>query len=483
MKKLVFFLFLTGLLFTACKDEDDDIFVISRELDAQDFIWLNLNFWYFWQESIPNLEDGFSETTEYVPFLNSYEGPRELFEALLYEDDRFSYITDNYNELLDSQQGIFKTNGVEFGLVPFADSDDLFGYVRYILPDSDASDKAIERGDLFIGVDGIQLTINNYIELLFGDNDSYTLNMADINGNVIEYNNTDVFLEKVANYIENPVFIAKTIDVNGENVGYLMYNGFISSFEQELNDAFGQFQSDNVTDHLIVDLRYNPGGSINTAVQLASMITGQFTGDLFARERWNTKVQSLLSSAQLNNDFTDELSDGTSINSLSLSRVYILTTGSSASASELLINGLTPHIDVVQIGSTTRGKNEGSITLLDYINEDGDINPSHTWGMQPLVLRLENSDGFSDYTDGLPPDTELEEDLENLGVLGDVTEPLLAEAIAQISGGVSKSLTAGKAIQMPVRNEIADSKRFTLKGSRMYKDGQLKLPIKPVTEE
>lgn len=472
MKKLVVFLFLTGLLFTGCKDEDDDIILVSEDLEVQDFIWSNLNFWYFWQDEVPDLaDDRFSTSSDYAAYLRDFPNPGNLFEQLLYFDDRFSYITSDYNELLDSQQGVFKTNGVEFGLVPFADSDDLFGYVRYILPNSDASDKAIERGDLFIGVNGIPLTINNYIDLLFGENDSYTLNMADINGNTISANGIEVALTK-EEYTENPVFIAQTIDVNGQNVGYLMYNGFISSFEQELNDAFGQFQG-NISE-LILDLRYNPGGSINTAVRLASMITGQFNGDLFARERWNTKVQPLLSSTQLDNDFTDELSDGIPINNLSLDRVYILTTGSSASASELLINGLTPYIDVIQIGSTTRGKNEGSITLLDYIDEDGTVNPNHTWGIQPLVLRLENSEGFSDYTDGLAPDTLLEEDLENLGILGDVTEPLLAEAIAQI-GGMSKALAAKKTVQMPVRGEVADSKRFTPTGDKMYKTNPLKM--------
>lgn len=471
MKKLFICLFLAGALFAACNDEDDNALVTSADLEVQDFIWENLNFWYFWQSDVPDLADNrFSTNAGYSEYLKQFPDPADLFENLLYSEDRFSYITDDYNELLDSQQGVFKTNGVEFGLVqfPFPGSDDLFGYVRYILPDSDASEKNIERGDIFIGVNGTQLTITNYIDLLFGENDSYTLNMANIED--FSPNGVDVMLTKTE-YTENPVFIAETLDVDGQNVGYLMYNGFTASFDQQLNDAFAQFQADNVTD-LIVDLRYNPGGSIGTSVRLAGMITGQFTGELFARERWNEKVQPLLSDSQLVNNFTAQLGNGTALNSLNLNRVYVITTRSSASASELLINGLSPYIEVIQIGGTTRGKNEGSITLLDYINDEGAINPNHTWGMQPLVLRLENSVGFSDYTDGLTPDIELAEDLENMGVLGDVNEPLLAEAIAYISGGAAKAAFSGKTIQLPVENIISDSKR-AIPGSKLYKDSPL----------
>lgn len=476
MKKLFVFLLFAGFVLNGCTDNDDNTIVASADLEVQDFIWENLNFWYFWQGDVPDLaDDRFATNSEYTAYLRDFSDPGDLFDQLLYVDDRFSYITDDYEALQDSQQGVFKTNGVEFGLIQFSESNDLFGYVRYILPDSDASVKGIDRGDLFTGVNGTQLTINNYIDLLFGDNDEYTLNMADIAGGVISANGIEVGLTKTE-YTENPVFIARTIDVSGQNVGYLMYNGFTSTFEDELNNAFGQFDADGVTD-LIIDLRYNPGGSIGTSVRLASMITGQFNGELFARERWNEKVQSLLSSQQLNNDFTAQLGDGTAINSLNLTTVYVLTTGSSASASELLINGLSPYINVIQIGTTTRGKNEGSITLLDYIDEEGNINPNHTWAIQPLVLRLENSAGFYDYTEGLVPNTELAEDLENLGVLGEVDEPLLAEAIAQISGGMSKSLAA-KTIQMPVRDEVADSKRFTPTSDKMYKSDPVKIPFK-----
>jgi len=131
-----------------------------------------------------------------------------------------------------------------------------------------------------------------------------------------------------------------------------MYNGFYAGYDSQLNAAFGTLKSANVTD-LVLDLRYNSGGSINSATKLASMITGQFTGQLFAKQQWNSKAQAYYESSNpssLENRFVGGL------NSLQLNKVYILTTKGTASASELVINCLKPYINVVQIGDVTIGK-------------------------------------------------------------------------------------------------------------------------------
>jgi len=219
-------------------------------------------------------------------------------------------------------------------------------------------------------------------------------------------------------------------------IGYLMYNQFASSFDEQLNEVFASFRNEAI-DELVLDLRYNRGGSIRSCTYLASLITGQFSNEIFAQEIWNDKLMDYFrqnDEERLYNRFTNQISGGNALNSLQLNRVYILTTDESASASELLINGLKPYIQVVQIGETTVGKNVGSITVYDYIDNEGTKNPNHLYAMQPIVLAIANSEGFADYSQGLSPDITLSEDRKNAGVLGDENETLFAAAIREIVG-------------------------------------------------
>ena len=418
----------------------------SANVPVQNFMWKAMNFWYFWQSNVPDLGDNrFSNSESYTEFLQSVEEPGAFFDSkLLYIEDRFSFYNSDYRELTNSLAGISRSNGLEFGLVRKSNSEEVFGYVRYIIPNSDAASKDIERGDLFTGVDGTTLTINNFADLLFGENNTYVLNMADFsNGDVIQ-NDREVSLTKEEALAENPVFISKSFEINGITIGYLMYNQFTNEYDDDLYDAILGLKNLGITE-LIVDLRYNPGGSVNTTRILASMIYDTNTDNLFLRKRYNDKIQDQLSESQLEVYFTDRVGSNT-IDPLGLNKLYVLTSASSASASELLINSLEPYIDVVIIGDVTRGKNEFSTTLVDdrensYLytpSRVNKINPDNQWAIQPLLGRNENADGFFDYTNGLIPDIPLKEDYGNLGILGDLNEPLLARAIQEITGATGK---------------------------------------------
>tara|TARA_R110002074_G_scaffold277186_1_gene448495 strand:- start:24 stop:1304 length:1281 start_codon:yes stop_codon:yes gene_type:complete len=418
-----------------------------------------------------------------VAYLESYTDPEEFFYQTCYKHskvvgnssaiDRFSFVEDDYETLVNSLSGVSKSNGLEFGLARNEGSTDLFGYVRYIIPNSNASTKDIARGDIFTRVNGVQLNDANYISLLFGNSDTYTLGMADISGTVVTDNDKEVTLTKSEGLQEDPILVAKTVEVNGTKIAYLMYNGFTNSYNEQLNTVFGQFKTAGATE-LVLDLRYNPGGSVNSSRLLASMVYGTNTSELYVRQRWNDKIQSMLNKEQLEDYFANKTDSGTALNSLNLNKVYVLATGSSASASELVMNGLAPYVNVFHIGETTRGKNEFSVTMVDDVDNDyiyrsdreNKINPSNRWAMQPLMGRNENSEGFSDYTLGLTPDVVLAEDLADLGVLGDINEPLFARAIQEITGVSAKK---DFSVKMPV-NEISNSKMFTPLKDNMYLD-------------
>ncbi|HRN98754.1 MAG TPA: S41 family peptidase [Flavobacterium sp.] len=471
-RKLVFFkffyfaFFLLGLI--ACEDHDN--LKVPREIEVQDFVWKGMNLYYLWQQDVADLADErFSGQPQLNDYLSQFVNPRDLFQQLRTspEIDRFSVIYSDYRVLEGVLSGTIKNNGVDFQLLYKPGSDtQIFGWVRYILPNSDAAGKDIQRGDIFYAVNGTPLTVSNYQELL--STDAYTLNLASYDSGNITPNGRQVSLVKSV-LSENPVYLTRIIDTGSHKVGYLMYNAFYGAFDGQLNEAFGQLKQANVTD-LVLDLRYNSGGSIASATRLASMITGQFTGQIFASQRWNEKAQEYLeslSAESLRNRFTTTLANGTPLQSLYMTRVFVLTTASTASASELLIHFLEPYVQVIQIGTTTVGKNVGSITLYDSPNfQKENVNPRHRYAMQPIVVKTVNKNGFGDYTTGLAPDVVQPEDLANLGELGNPTEPLLETAIAIITGSGRPAHRSQMMFSL-----VSDSK--TLSGqSGMYVDKQ-----------
>nr|WP_321412274.1 S41 family peptidase [uncultured Allomuricauda sp.] len=495
MKKYYFLFLGLFLLLTSCSNDDNGIKPgptpnpePSANVVAQDFMWKAMNLWYFWQADVPDLaDDRFATDAEYTTFLESYTDPESFYysicndhERIVGEEaaiDRFSFANEDYTELVSSLSGISQSNGLEFRLSYIGNTTDVFGYVLYVWPDSDASTKDIQRGEFFTKVDGVQLTGSNYTELLFGDNSTYTLGMATVSNNTISDSAKEVELIKIENQVEDPILIAETLDVNGTKVAYLMYNRFLSSFDEDLNAAFAKFVADGATE-LVLDMRYNPGGSVNTSRLLASMIYGTDTNDVYIKQRWNAKVQAEFSDEFLTDYFANS-TGASAINTLNLNRVFVLATDGSASASELVMNGLAPYMDVIHIGETTRGKNEFSITLVDdfdngYVyssNREDKINPNNSWGLQPLVGRNENADGFSDYTSGLVPDIALSEDLTDLGVLGDPNEPLLARALQEISGGIAK---IDFTVEMPAKS-FTSSRLHTPVKDNMYLEKPLQL--------
>jgi len=499
MKKILFLI--TGLLSIACNKDDDSLQPTpepSADVTVQHFMWQAMNLWYFWQGDVSDLgDDRFSTDAEYTEFLASEADPEAFFfNKLTFSEDRFSFLDSDYKELTQNLAGIYRSNGLEFGLT-YQDAngnnqvdatDPVYGVVRYIIPNSNAAGADILRGEIFSGVDGQNLNGGNYVGLLFGSNASYILTMADLVNGVLIPNGKTVSLTKEEGLQENPIYIVKTLDLGGQKIGYLMYNGFTNEYDEELNAAFGTFVADGVTD-LVLDLRYNSGGSVNSSRLLSSMIFGRRTNDLYIKQRWNAKIQEAFTRddpTALNDYFADKTGAGTLINTLGLNRVFVITSRSTASASELVINGLDPYIEVIKIGTTTTGKNEFSLTMVDDPNRpgapfiytasrEGNINPDNTWAIQPLVGRNENSIGFSDYTAGFVPDIELRENLQNMGVLGDPAEPLLARAIQEITGLSAKTSTD---LGMPFET-FTHSGMFRPIRNNMFLDKPINLPTLP----
>lgn len=459
------------MLFTSCFEDNDDNGALASEIN--DFVWKGMNAAYLYKQEIPDLDnDRFNDSEEYASYLNDYTSPENLFESLIYERDnidKFSLIVDNYIELEQYLSGVSLSNGLNYGLVYLPNSNnEIFGYVRYVNNGSAADLANINRGDIFRSIDNIPLSIDNYSDLL--SQEIYTVNFAnyfnndteDISDDIIELNGINIELQKVP-LIKNPVHHYSTLDYSGGKIGYLMYNQFVSNYDDYLKTIFSEFKSNSV-DELILDLRYNPGGSINSAIVLASLITGQFENEIFNTEQWNNDIQNYWinnNPEYLINRFT------TFQSSLNLSRVFILTSRSSASASELIINCLKPYINVVQIGTPTYGKYQASVTLYDSENfSNQNVNRSHNYALQPLVLKTLNVNGVTDYYNGINPDYEYEERAFDMGQVGDLNEPMLNFTLDIIESRISLDL------KPELFEYIDDNLKFDFLEREMYIDNK-----------
>ncbi|WP_353778713.1 S41 family peptidase [Winogradskyella sp. 3972H.M.0a.05] len=435
--KAIILLCLSAFIITACFNDDIDDNIQFSDLEVKDFIWKALNVVYLYKSEIDDLaDDRFSSDEEYTNYLEGFATPNDLFESLIFERetiDRFSILVPDYIALQQALQGTSISNGLRFfAFENPSNSAEAILVVSMVAKGSPGESAGIQRGDYFNQIDGVTLTANNINDLLASD--SYTLHFADYDDNGtpevtdddFTTNGNTVALTKTT-FTENPVNTTNIIDLNGENVGYIMYRGFRANFVNELNAAFGEFAANNVQ-HLVLDLRYNGGGRVDVAAALGSMITGQHTGEIFTKLFYNETLQELNSNFLFVNDF----------NSLNLDKVYILTTGQTASASELMINSLRPYLSdgVVQIGTTTEGKPQFSQTIYDSptLTSEMDANPNHTYAMQPLLGNSSNVNDELVPNTGIPANITIQENVLNLGSFGDVNEPLLAAALADIEG-------------------------------------------------
>lgn len=408
---------------------------------------LTLNYWifdsmhdvYLWEDQMPAL------SPEKAP------DPEKYFYDLLYEKDRYSWIVDDYDDLIAMFDGVELSTGMSAHPGLIGDSQIVY-IVEFVTPDSPAEEAGIKRGDIIITIDGKTLDRDNYYDLF--QQTTATYGFASWNGAELASNQISVTITAVE-LNQNPIVHSEVIDYNGYKIGYLVYTQFTAGQDSvwltALNNVFSEFRSENVTD-VIMDLRYNPGGSLDLSAYIAST--------LGPAEAMNyNKVYTNLVWNQYYNEFWPEydfdengVPDGPNSEqlvirlpysklNLDLSRVYFLTTRGTASASESLMAGLYPYTNVIQIGDTTYGKCYGSITI------DDDKEPKrHNWAMQPIVLKFSNADGFTDFTDGIIPDFPMKEDLLNAKPFGSFEDPFLAKALEEISGvapAIKKSTASG----------------------------------------
>jgi carboxyl-terminal processing protease len=426
---LLIFFFISTL--TACREDDEELIVpVDKDAEINNWIYETMKDIYLWTDKIP---DNVSTSLD----------PADYFQALKYSNDRFSVLVEDYQELMNSLSGINTEAGYEFMLARInGESEDVAAIILYVKENSPAKDANLLRGDIITHINGQKLTISNYKIKLKEIKSSHSIRYKRFNKNAGSFEAQPELSLNAVVLSENPNFIHKVItSQTGKKVGYFVYNFFSSGtnnsteYDEETRRIFAEFKNAGV-DEMIIDLRYNSGGTLTSAVNLASLLGKNIDETrIFSENIYNNRYQEHIESLPNDDSFRrrfinlpENIGD-----QLSSQKIYILTGSGTASASELIINGLMPYMDVHIIGEKTVGKNVGSIPVEDKKNED------NSYGMLPIIFKIYNSAGESNYSNGFLPQAEDQvKDLQlPLEPLGDVDEPLLARTMEIIDGVTS----------------------------------------------
>jgi len=411
---------------------------------------------YLWFDEVPNRNPSaanYSNEGNVVQSLVNYFydllTPRTTPSGAL--KDQFSFVasTAQWDALINSGSSL--GYGVEWRAVLAAPRS---VRVAYVHANSPAATAGVLRGDTLLQVDGADITTMteaNLSSVLYpSGTSSHAFRFS--RGGVVQ--SADVSLSPT-NVTLTSVQAPQVLDVGGQNVGYLLFNDHVLTAEQPLINAFTTLQNAGVTD-LVLDLRYNGGGYLYIASQVAYMIAGpsRVNGQVFERTLFNSKRQSENSNTEfidiacVPDPTTFNCTSNASLPTLNLGRVFVLASENTCSASEAIINGLRGiGVDVRLIGSTTCGKPYG------FFGQD---NCGLTYF--PIEFRGVNAAGFGDYADGFVPGTgntgnnvngcEATDDLDR--ALGDPAEGQLAQALFNRSSGTCMAVAVGGSRASPL---------------------------------
>ncbi len=388
--------------------------------------WIDdtMRVWYYWVDAIPHTNS-----------LNYFQPPFTFFASLKSKEDKFSTIDSLVS--VTTTRSIPYTDysyGFQFTINQMEGNDDgLYAHVLYVADDSPAAAIDLKRGDWIMEMNGEPITENNYTRLYGSNSMELTIGYYDAeNGTVVAYDQPrQIASARPVN--DNPVYYKNVYVSGSKRIGYLVYNHFSSGltdnsseYDDDLRSAFQYFASQQINE-FILDLRYNNGGLLSCAELMCAMLApssalGKELGYLEFNHRFNPQtVPFTLNSGLIGN--------GANLN---LNTLYVLTSNQTASASEMVINCLDPYMNVFVIGGTTVGKNVGSRNFAS---------PELMITMNPIVCKIYNSEGKSDYESGFRPayseyTVSETSDMARFLPFGDTNEALLSTALGVIDGSI-----------------------------------------------
>jgi carboxyl-terminal processing protease len=394
---------------------------------------------YLWYSEVTDLNPASYTTADYFQLQKT-----TAKTASGTDKDRFHFVmaTDKWEQ--QSQSGVLAGYGAQWFLVSPSPPREIV--VAYVDPGSPAATAGLVRGDSLVSVDGVDAindgsaaSTDKLNEAVFPDNpgETHQFTIRHLNGTT-----ATVSLQS-ADVTSTPVQNVAAIPTTSGPVGYMLFNDHIATAESGLIAAINNLKAQNVTD-LVLDIRYNGGGYLDIASELAFMIAGpaRTAGQTFERLSFNDKNpttdpvtgQALAPTPFLTTTQGFSTSGGVQLPTLTLNRVFVLTGSGTCSASESIINSLRGvDVTVIQIGGTTCGKPYG-------------FYPTDNCGTTYFSIQFKgvNAKGFGEYTDGFRPENSVVtagEPVTGCSVkddfthaLGDKTEARLAAALNYRAG-------------------------------------------------
>ena len=406
--------------------------------------WIDdtMRVWYYWEQDIPHTND-----------LNYFIPPFEFFASVLSEQDGKDGQPFSTIDSLDASttRGVPSTDygyGFQYTTNHVEDNDTaLYARLLYVSPDSPAGEAGLERGDWILEMDGEPITEDNYSRLNGGEGITLTVGYYDAAQDTILAYAEPQTLAPARTFYDNPVHYRNVYVSGSKRVGYLVYNHFTggltessTEYDDDLREAFSYFATEQVNE-FVLDLRYNNGGQLSCASLLCAMLApSSALGQTLAYLEFNESIgeQEMV--------FDESLIQGGA--NLNLSRLYVLTSTETASASEMLINCLKPYMEVVLVGGTTVGKNVASRA---FVNEELMLE------MRPIVCKLYNADRESEYAEGFTADVSVDEngDMARFLPFGNPDELMLYTALNLINGTQSETQQAAAQTVTVKYNSVA----------------------------
>lgn len=432
MKRLPYIgILLTIFLSFSCGEDRSGEFYALIE----DRIWIEetMRKNYLWYEDIPIIENE----------NNYFQAPATFFknllsrEALSGKGDIYSYMEEK-EDIADGSRSLMlnrnSTYGIEFELIsdPTGSTTHTVARVLYVLPNSPAEQAGIKRGDWITAINKANITTDNYHQLMYGGQTTWTRDRITIIEESATWQAVDTIQISTSINMEiNPFLVDTTYQLNGKKIAYLVYNEFSTGpnndgletvYQEQMKQIFTNFK-EQLPDAFILDLRYNNGGFLSCAQDLGSFLAPTSAlGKDFIHLTRNDLTDPQTISYPLNTSFSDA--------NLNLNKIYILTGPLTASSSEAVINGLTPYMEkenVILIGGKTVGKN---VAISAFEN--------NTYGITlwPVVAYVSNANHENDYANGFQPHYLLNEENQLTWFpLGDTNEYYLKNTLSLIETG------------------------------------------------